>query len=303
MMIFIASAPFHIPKLYLHVFAIYNDTRLTIYDYCTVSSLTSSLLLATTSLLKRVGDCPERREITMFYSDAGLPTLGDNRIISHNVTFHNVHLINTFHHSLDTLLHTNPLSFVTGHWYLRCWVNTQANEWYTQAVEAAFQATLTATQHVHKSLSEHLLDDWRAAWIPPLPGDPHRHFTPLREPSDLTLHPFVTGVLTTQSRAYQSAAFQIITGHAFDATYSSHFCKNTGDNTICPHCSDRFTIDHALFDCDHFWYERATIIECDKNYLLSTLSGGKMLTRFLHTTQTLLCPLPTRNDPPDPTMA
>jgi hypothetical protein len=162
--IFLSSTPFHIPKLYLHIFAIYNDTHLTIYDYCIASSLTSLLLLTATSSLKRVGDCPERREIKLFYSDAGLPTLGNNRIISHSVTLCNIPLINAFHHSLDTLLHTNPLSFITGHWYSRRWVNARADEGYTPAVEAMFQATLTATQVVHKSLSECLLEDWRAAW-------------------------------------------------------------------------------------------------------------------------------------------
>jgi hypothetical protein len=239
----------------------------------------------------------------MFYSDAGLPTLGDNRIISQNVTLRNVHLINAFHNSMDSLLHANPLSFITGHWYSRRWVNARANEWYTPAVEAAFQATLTATQQPKQSPSERLLDEWRATWSPPKPGDPRRHFAPLGEPPDLTLHPFVTGVLTSQSRAYQLAAFQVITGHTFDATYSSRFRRNAGDNTTCPHCGDLFTVHHALFDCDHFWYERATIIECDANYLFSTFSGGKMLTRYLHATQTLLRPLPARNDPPDPTMA
>ena len=155
----------------------------------------------------------------MFYSDAGLPTLcHNNRIISRNVT-----LINTFHHSLVTLLSTNPLLFLTGHWYLRCWVNARANEWYTPAVEATFQATLTATQTVHKPLLEHLLEDWRASWTPPAPRDPRHHFTPLGEPPDTLLHPFINGVLTAQSCTYQSATFQLITGHAFDTTYSSRF--------------------------------------------------------------------------------
>jgi hypothetical protein len=121
--IFLSSAPFHIPNLYLHIFAIYTSNVLTISNYCTMSTPTSSLLLAATSSLKRVGDCLEQREICIFYSDAGLPTLGDNRIISKNVMLYNVLLINTFHHSLDTLLDTNPLSFVIGHWYLRRWVN------------------------------------------------------------------------------------------------------------------------------------------------------------------------------------
>ena len=40
----------------------------------------------------------------------------------------------------------------------------------------------------------------------------------------------------------------------------------------------------------------------DVNFLFSTHSGGKMLTKFLHQTQTLLRPLPDRNDPPDPTV-
>jgi hypothetical protein len=58
--IFLSSAPFHIPNLYLHIFAIYNANTLTISDYCTMSTPTLSLLLAATSSLKRVRDCPER---------------------------------------------------------------------------------------------------------------------------------------------------------------------------------------------------------------------------------------------------
>ena len=236
--IFLSSAPFHIPNLYLHIFAIYHSNVLTRSNYCTASTPTLSLLLATTSSLKRVGDCPERQEICLFYSDAGLPTLSDDRIILRNIMLRNIPLIHTFHRSIDTLLNTNPLSFLTGHWYLRHWVNAQAREWYVPTVEAAFQATLTVPQTVETPLSDCLLEDWRATWTPPPPGDPRRHFTPLGEPPDLSLHPFTKGVLTSQSCAYQSAAFQLITGHAFDANYSSHFRRNTGDNTTCPHCSD-----------------------------------------------------------------
>ena len=196
-----------------------------------------------------MGDCPERREITFFYSDAGLPTLGDTK------NLRNVQLINTFHNSLDTLLHSNPLSSITGHWYSCWWVNARAQEWYEPAIETAFQATLTATQTIHMSPSERLIEDWRANFTPPPPRDPRRHYAPLRDPPDLLLHPFTNRVLAAQSRAYQSAAFQIITGHAFNATYSSRFRKNANDNTTCPHCGDRYTINHVLFDCEHFWYE------------------------------------------------
>ena len=119
----------------------------------------------------------------MFYSDAGLPTLcRDNRIISRNVT-----LINTLHHSLNTLLYTNPLSLLSGYWFSRRWVNARAAEWFTLAVEAAFQATLSATQTIHKPLTECLLEDWRASWMPPPPGDPRHHFTPGLIPSPI--HP------------------------------------------------------------------------------------------------------------------
>ena len=84
----------------------------------------------------------------MFYSNAGLPTLCcNNRIISRNVT-----LINIFHRSLDTLLYANPLSFLSGYWFSRRWVNARAAEWFTLAVKAVFQATLTVTQTVHKPL-------------------------------------------------------------------------------------------------------------------------------------------------------
>ena len=259
----------------------------------------SSLLLAMTSSLKRVGDCLEQQEITIFYSDAGLPTLSsDNRIISCNVT-----LINTFHHSLDTILSNNPLSFLSGHWFSRHWVDARTEEWFTPAVKAAFQATLTAIQVIQKLLSECLLEDWRSSWTQPLSGDPHCHFTPLGEPPDTLFHPFVQGVLTAKSRMYQSATFQIITGHSFDATYSSCFQANASNNTTCPHCGKCYTVNHILFDCDHFWYECATILECDKNYLFSTFSSGKMLVRFLHQMLSLLRPLPARTDPPNRTVA
>ena len=235
----------------------------------------------------------------MFYSDAGLPTLSsDNRIISRNIT-----LINIFHCSITMILSNNPLSFLTGHWFSKRWVNAQAEEWFKLAVKAMFQATLTVTQTVHKPLSECLLEDWRSSWTCPPPGDPHRHFTPLGEPPDSTLHPFIQGVLTAESRTLQSATFQLITGHCFNAHYSSHFRANTSDNITCPHCGDHYTIDHILFDCDHFWYEQATILECDKNYLFSTFSGGKMLVRFLHRMQSLLRPLPAHTHPPNQTVA
>ena len=283
--IFLSSAPFHTPGAFLHVFMIYHSSSLHITDFCIASTPTQSLLLAATSSLRRVGICPDQCEIVLFFTDAGLPTLSDHRIISKSASSRNVPYINAFHRSLEELLNANNHSFLTGHWFSRQWVNAHTSEWLAPTVEDAFQATLMAPQILRSLPSERLLEDWRAMWTPPTPGDPRRHFAPLGEPPHTTLHPFVTGVLTSQSRAYQSAAFQIITGHAFDANYSLRFRQNAGDNTTCPHCGDLHTIDHVLFDCDHHWYPRATIIECDKNFLFSTLSGGKMLVKFLHQTQ------------------
>jgi hypothetical protein len=256
-----------------------------------ICSLCSKSILATEELEARP---PPGEGHTSFYSDAGLPTLNCNNRIIRNITH-----INTFLNSLDSTLSNNPLCFLTGHWFSRCWVNARTAEWFTLAVEAAFQVTLTATQVTPKPLSECLLEDWRSSWTPPPPGDKHCHFTPLGEPPDLPLHPFVQGVLMAESHAYQSTAFQIITGHAFDASYSFRFQLGAGDNTTCPHCGEHYTVDHVLFDCDHFWYECATIIQCDRSYLFSTLSGSKMLIRFLHHMQSLLHPLPAHTDPPD----
>ena len=154
MMIFLSSVLIHIPKVFLHVFAIYNKNTLLITDYCTASTPMHSLLLATTSLLKRVGDCPEQQGIAMFYSNTGLPTLtSDNRIIC------NVTLINTFYNSVDDTLTNNPLSFLTGHWFSKHWVDTWTEEWFKLAVKTAFQVTLTSPQTIPKPLSERLLED------------------------------------------------------------------------------------------------------------------------------------------------
>ena len=186
----------------------------------------------------------------MFYSDAGLPTLtSDTRIIR------NISLINSFCNSVDDTLTNNPLSYITGHWFSKRWVNARTEEWLQPGVETAFEATLTHPQTVPLPLSERLVEEWRSFWTAPLPGDPYHHFTLLREPPSLTIPDFVQGVLTAESHPYQSTAFQLITGHAFDTTYSRCFRARADDNTTCPHCGDIYTINHILFHCDHFWYK------------------------------------------------
>ena len=170
--------------------------------------------------------------MVLFFTDAGLPTLGDN-LLTKSVR-KRAPLQKAFYNALSDVLVTNPLLFITGHWFSRRWVNARTREWLAPTVEDAFRTSLSAPQIALKSPTECLLEDWRDMWSPPLPGDPRRHFSPLGEPPDLTIHPFVSGVLTSHSRAYQSAAFQTITGHAFDAGYSLRFRRNAGDNTTCP---------------------------------------------------------------------
>jgi hypothetical protein len=195
--IFLFPAPFHIPKVFLHIFAIYDNNTLLITDYCTVSSPTHSLLLTATSSLKRVGDHLERIGIEMFYFNAGLPTLTSDTRIIRNVT-----LINTFHNSIDDTLTNNPLSYITGHWFLKHWVNARTKEWFQPGVETTFQATLTHSQTIPIPPSERLLKEWRSSWTAPPPGDPHRHFTLLGEPPGLTIPDFVQGVPTAESHPY-----------------------------------------------------------------------------------------------------
>jgi hypothetical protein len=58
---------------------------------------------------------------------------------------------------------------------------------------------------------------------------------------------FTQGSLTAPSRRLQSACFQLITGHAFEADYSDTFRRNAGDTISCPTCEERYTIDHVSF--------------------------------------------------------
>ena len=154
----------------------------------------------------------------MFYSDAGLPTLTSDTTKIRNVT-----IINSFRNSILDTLTNEPLLHITGRWFSKRWANARTAEWLQPGAELAFQATLTRPQLTITPLSARLEEDWRRTWTAPPPGDPRRNFTPLGEPPSLTILDFVRGILTAESRTYQSAAFQLITGHAFEGRYSTHF--------------------------------------------------------------------------------
>ena len=146
-----------------------------------------------------------------------------------------------------------------------------------------------------------MLADWDASL--PLSRDSRRRSSTYRSPTSTTHPPpFTLGVLSVKSRQLQLCAFQIFTKHAFEADYLDKFRPLAGDNTICPYCNDneRFTILHAIQECDGFWDVYPEFIgQRDISDLLSHEDGARRLCRFLHHTQCLLRPLPPRNDPPD----
>jgi|SRR6267142_3259276 len=136
-------------------------------------------------------------------------------------------------------------------------------------------------------------------WNDQPPPNNHPRFLPFTDPSSATLHPSILGTLGAKSRRLQTACFQLIIGHSFQADYSSHFRPSADDTLSCPHCGERYTTRHVLFDCPHLQELRQEHI---RNYslhrLFSTAAGAARLTAFLHYSQELLRPFPPHPDPP-----
>src|SRR6266850_656053 len=130
-------------------------------------------------------------------------------------------------------------------------------------------------------------------WSTDSPPTTHPRYLPFTEPSSATLHPFVLGTLGAKSCRLQTACFQLITGHSFQADYSTRFRPSANDTLSCPHCGERYTTRHILLECTHLDDLR---LETIGNYslfrLFSTASGAARLTVFLHKSQELLRPLP-----------
>jgi hypothetical protein len=130
-----------------------------------------------------------------------------------------------------------------------------------------------------------------------------RHpYPPFTDPPTLTLHPWVNGVLRTGTRTTQSTAFQLITGHAFHATYSRRFRRLAPDNLRCPdpECNTDWTPEHYFDACDKDWEIKNTITPHNTfASLLCTEDGGARLAQVLRLTGAFRKPLPVpRPDPP-----
>jgi hypothetical protein len=125
------------------------------------------------------------------------------------------------------------------------------------------------------------------------PADDYRQSraTLADEPST-TLHPWTQGVMSVDSCKLQSAAFQVITGHAFSVDYSHRFRSSSDDRMDCPGCSDLHTIKHVLDVCPSLAQSHQDIFrDFNSHTLFSTNVGGLKLTTFLRYTQRLLQPL------------
>jgi hypothetical protein len=150
---------------------------------------------------------------------------------------------------------------------------------------------------------DHMFLEWCRNRLPFRRTDPCRFYSVFFDDPLPSLHPFVTGVLSSKSRTLQCAAFQLATHHEFHADYLSSFHPTTGDNTLCPHCNAPWTMPHVFFDCDTFWEAHGMFLDPiyhnTTHQLFSSNNGGRCLIKFLHATQALLRRLPPRpTDPP-----
>jgi hypothetical protein len=119
---------------------------------------------------------------------------------------------------------------------------------------------------------------------------------------------FCIGAEHRNMRHYQCAAFQVTTGHSFQADYSTRFRQGADDHLSCPYCGELGTTAYFLTECETLHPERFTIL-CHMSVKTLTKStiGACRLISFIHATQLFLRPLqgpppvpPDPDEPPDP---
>jgi hypothetical protein len=292
--ILITSTTFHVPHMHLGIFAIFFNNDLHISDYTLESSQERCTTAALLHALRRVPTT--NKIISIFYTDKSFSSYVTSTYASPYLPFSSA-IANAF----DDLLTDPDLTF-TGFWFSKAWVGARTSEWHQQRKEEATFRTIHILPPLPPS-KDRIFLEWHQNLTPLRRSDTRRAYAvffndPLPSP-----HPFVTGVLSSKSRALQSAAFQLATHHAFHADYSASFRPTAGDTTLCPHCGHLWTMTHVLFDCDLFWEERGLILDPlhhnTTRHLFSSKDGGHRLVEFLHATQALLRPLPPRpTDPP-----
>ena len=159
--------------------------------------------------------------------------------------------------------------------------------------EEEFHATLLRDPSSHLSSKDQMFREWENDFQPPPPDDSRRHYPVLADPPCVELHPFTKGVLSARSCRLQTAAFQLATGHCFSADYSTRFRSSAGDRTDCPRCGELFTPTHVLEDgnCYVIEQQEGGIDTFTLAQIFTSFSGGKRLSKFLHTNQVFLRPL------------
>jgi hypothetical protein len=292
--ILITSTSFHLPHLHLGIFAIFFNNTLHISDYVLESSQKRCTTSALLHALRRLPT--DIKLISIFYTDKSFPTYATSTYSTPHLPL-SLALTNAF----DDLLTDADITF-TGFWFSKAWVGARAAEWHQQRKEEATYRTIYEEAPLPSS-RDRIYSEWRRNRTPFRRSDPRRHYSIFFDDPAPSLHPFVIGASSGGSRSLQCAAFQLAIHHAFHADYSSSFRPTAGDNTTCPHCQERWTMPHVLFECDAFWEARGLhldpIYHNTIHHLFSSKNGGRRLVEFLHATQALLRPLPLRpTDPP-----
>jgi hypothetical protein len=236
--------------------------------------------------------------VLFFYADSSLP----NFIFNHR-TLPNLSLIIKLTDTLTSLLSSRPFTKITGHWYSQSWSWPWKTDWKTPLLERATFETIHNPSPIPSKTR--MFEEWNEDYEARDSDPPYLPFTQPSNPDHL--HPFVQGVLEHNSRRLQCAAFQIITGHSFQADYSLRHRPTAPDTIICPLCSpDRIcNLEHILIVCRHHAIHRNLLTinhSLSFHTIFSTTIGGRRLCEFLKATNALLRPLPPRPDQPrDPT--
>jgi hypothetical protein len=233
--------------------------------------------------------------VRFFYNDSSLPLF----IFNHHSLPNLSHIIKLTH-TLDSII-PSRLANIIGYWYSPCWSWPWKVDWISFLLEHATSYFIINPPALPSKTR--MFEEWNEDYESRESDPPYAPFTQPSHPDHL--HPFVQGVLKSNSRRLQCAAFQVITGHSFQGDYSLHHRPTASDNTTCPHCGRFYNTWHVFYKCRHYAIPRMRLLV--GGYLSTTTTfsnthGGRRFCEFLKASNALLRPLPPRPDQPrDPT--
>jgi retron-type reverse transcriptase len=285
------------PSLHLKsvTYAVFLHHRLILSDIHSAPTTQAAYL---TCLEAAFTKAPPSTDVLFFYADSSLP-----KFIFNHRTLPNLSLIIKLTDTLSSIFSSRPFTKITGHWYSQSWSWPWKTDWKAPLLERATFEYIHNPSPIPSKVR--MFEEWNEDYEARDSDPPYLPFTQPSTPDHL--HPFVQGVLEHDSRRLQCAAFQIITGHSFQADYSLRHRPTAPDTIICPLCSpDRIcNLVHILVVCRHHAIHRNRLIinhSLSFHTIFSTTIGGRRLCEFLKATNALLRPLPPRPDQPrDPT--